>query len=498
MTVKNPLLRRATAALGAISIAVSSLLLLGSPAVAAVGPDQPGAPTAGTLTVNKYSGSPVGSGENPDPENLLDGVQFTVQQVGKLNAGNSCEPIDLAAAPDWDGLKGLFNSAPAAPSAPYCLISGSDVAQSTVNGTTVFNLDLGVYFVRETDPGQNNIVSKVPDFYVSIPTSEGSEGNGWNYNVVADPKNQILDEPTKTIDPTQAELTVGSDVTWNLNVPVPTLNNGEKFTEAIALDALDSRLRYVANSTVATVGGTPLVQGTHYNVTGNAVWTFTAAGRAVLDANMGQSITLNFDTTVLSVGNGAIPNDDYKSTFNGTTVPGEQVPYTYWGQLSILKTDNSKPNALNLAGAEFQVFNLTGVTCPAQAPSNGTVATGTSDTNGIVQWSHTSPASSPLGLWITNVDNGPADPAPSKDYCVYETVVPAGHTATPIDNPVTITPGESNVNAMTVVNAKTEGPDLPMTGAQGTILLTVGGLVIVAAGGGLILAARRRNNKQDA
>jgi len=497
MTVKKSLLRRATATLGAASLAVSGLLMLGSPAMAAAGPDQPGAPSNGTLTINKYSGSPVGPGQTPNPDDLLDGVQFTVKQVGKLTGTNSCQAIDLSKAADWDGLTGLFNSAPAAPAAPYCLVSGSDKAQSTVNGQTVFNLGLGVYFVQETAPGGNNIVSKVPDFYVSIPTSEGTTGNGWNYNVVADPKNQVMGAPSKTIDPNQGKLTVGSDVTWDLNVPVPTLNNNEKFTEAVITDTLDSRLKYVPDSSVLTIGGTRLTQGTDYNVSGNAVWTLTAAGRATLNANMGKDLKINFKTTVTSVGNGAIPNDKYESKFNGTTVPGEQTPYTYWGQLSILKTDDSKPTALNLAGAQFQVFNLTGATCPADAPDAGAIATGTSNANGVVQWGHTSPASSPLGLWITNVNNGPAAPAPTKNYCVYETVVPAGHTATPISNPITIQPGENNVNALTVVNAKTEGPDLPLTGAQGTLLLTVGGLLVVATGGGLIIAARRRQKNQD-
>lgn len=497
MTVRTSFARRATANLGAACLAASALLMVGSPAMAAVGPDQPGAPSSGTLTINKYAGSPVGPGQSPNPDDLLNGVEFTVQQVGKLNGGSTCQPINLTKAPDWQGLSGLFDSAPDAPAAPYCLVPDSAKSQATVDGKTTFDLGLGIYFVKETAPGGNNIVSKVPDFYVSIPTSEGESGNGWNYNVVADPKNQVMGEPTKTIDTEQANLTVGSDVTWNLSIPVPTLNNNEKFNEAVITDTLNSRLKYVANSSTVTIAGTTLNQGTDYTVSGNAEWTFTAAGRAVLNSNMGKDLKISFKTTVTSVGNGAIPNDTYQSRFNGTTVPGEETPYTYWGQLSILKTDDSKPTALNLAGAEFQVFNLTGASCPVSAPGTGAVATGTSDSNGVVQWGHTSPASNPLGLWITNVNNGPAAPAPTKNYCVYETVVPAGHTATPVKNPVTIQPGESNINAMTVVNAKTEGPDLPLTGAQGTLLLTVGGLLVVAVGGGLIVAARRRQKNQN-
>ena len=79
--------------------------------MAAVGPDQPNAPTKGTLTINKYSGSHTA---NPDPENLLDGVEFTVTQVGR-DVGGVCTAIDLTEAADWNGLPELFASAPAAP-----------------------------------------------------------------------------------------------------------------------------------------------------------------------------------------------------------------------------------------------------------------------------------------------------------------------------------------------------------------------------------------------
>lgn len=494
MTRNNPSLRRATAALGAASLAASSLLFFASPSLADVGPNQPGAPTEGTLTINKYSGAPVADGEMPDSNNLLDGVEFTVHQVGK-NSSGTCTAINLTNADDWTGLNALFESAPNAPTDPYCLVPGSATSQPTTNGQAVFGLDVGVYFVQETDPGNYNIVSKVPDFYVSIPTSEGQDGDGWNYDVVADPKNQIMDAPSKEINTAQGEFTLGSEVEWTLTVPVPTLNNEEKFTEASVEDILDSRLDYVEGSSVVTLDDVAVPEN-DFEVEGNATWNFTPA---LFDNHMGRELKITFKTVVISVGDGEIPNDEYTSSFNGTEVPGEVVPYTYWGQLSILKTDDSKPTALNLQGAEFQVFNLLeDGTCPSAAPQTGAIATGISGSDGMVKWNHTTPASSPLGLWVANTNDGPADPVPTNSYCVFETVVPAGHTATPIDNPVEITPGEANVNPLEVVNPKTEGPDLPLTGAQGTIALTIGGAVIVAAGAGLMIAARRRQGKQNA
>lgn len=480
-------LRRTTAGVGAAALALAGLILLAPAAHAEVGPDQPNAPTSGSLTIAKYSGSPVGPGETPDPSTLLDGVEFTVTQVGRMSGG-VCAPVDLTVATGWDGLEGLFESAPDAPAGEFCELTPG-VAQQTVDGTTTFDLDVGVYFVRETDSGEHHVVSKVPNFYVSIPMSEGASGDGWNYHVQAEPKNQIVDLPSKTIDGDQQELVVGDTVTWQLSVPVPTLNNNETFTSASVTDALDQRLSYAAST--LTLDGTELVEGTHYSVERAGVtWTFRAEGRALLNAAMGKTLSISLDTTVLEVGDGSVPNQAYSSEFNGASVPGEVTPYTYWGQLAIFKHDDSAPKK-PLTGAEFQVFPAaTDGTCPADAPTTGAVAIGTSDDAGVVQWDRMNP-SNVLGLWVANSPDGPlADP--SKPYCVYETVVPAGHTAMPINNPVTITPGEANTLTLDVENPKTEGPDLPLTGAAGTAALTIGGLLVIAAGAVTILLQRRR------
>lgn len=482
----TPALRRTSTAMAALALALGGAVALGSAASADVGPDQPDAPDEGTLTIWKYAGSPVEDPNDLDAEDLLDGVEFTVTQVGVMD-GSECVALDLTDAADWDGLEDLFDSAPAAPAAPFCLTDTVQV-KATDAGEAAFGLDVGIYFVQETDPGDNPIVSSVPNFYVSIPTSTG---DGWNYDVVAHPKNQLMETPTKTISGDQAELVLGAEVTWTMTVPVPTLNNNETFTQAVITDDLDTRLNYVPGSSVVTVGSTPLDDGTDYNVTGNAVWEFTAAGRAVLDVNMGEEMTIEFATEVVEVGDGGIANDDYSSTFNGTEVPGEPEPYTYWGELEINKVDDSTP-AKALKGAEFQVFPALEGVCADEAPTGGAIATGTSGADGVVLWGDAADAT--LGLWVANVDDGPADPLPSKDYCVYETVVPAGHTGGVIDNPVTITPGSGETGIfLEVENPKKDGPDLPLTGAQGTLAMTVVGLLLVGAGIGGVAIARRGN-----
>ena len=489
MFTQRSRMRRVAATAGTLMLALTGVLGVGTAASAAtVGPDQPDAPSNGTLTINLYEGETGQNAGDLAGNGGLSGIEFTVQQVG-VKSGSTCTPIDLKDASQWEGLDALFATAPAAPADPYCATTVDvDVTKS---GTVEFNLPVGEYFVQETGHGDNNVVSEVPNFYVSIPTSDGTSGAGWNYNVVANPKNQLMGEPTKVISDRPADLTIGSTVGFTITIPVPTLNNNETFTEAVVNDKLDGRLSLVAGSSTIKVGGTTLVEGTHYTVASDASWTLNEAGRKVLDANMGGTMTLTFDTTVLSVGDGAVPNTDYSTTFNGTKVPGSSDTYSYWGQLGINKTDDSDtPNPLE--GAEFQVFELTADTCPATVPATGAVATGTSNASGDVIWNES--GSALQGLWVSNVNGGPAADTQTKDYCVYETVVPAGHTAVAVDNPVTITAGEDNANVFTVVNAKTEGPNLPLTGAQGTLLMTVGGILLVVLGGGGMLIARRKNN----
>ena len=488
MKTKNTTLRRVWAGVAAVALGVTGAAAVGGAAMAADGPDQPGAPTEGTLTINKYAGGPLATGELLDGREKLNGVEFTVTQVGR-NVGGVCTAIDLTDAADWAGLDGLFASAPAEPASPFCLTT---VAQDdvTVGGQVVFDLAVGVYFVQETDPGDNPIVSAVPNFYVSIPTSEGADGAGWNYDVVADPKNQLMEGPTKTIEGQPSGLVVGSNVTWPLSIPIPTLNNNDTFTTASIYDTLDSRLTYV--SSTMSIGSTALVEGTHYDRSGNQVWTFNAAGRAILDANQGETISLSLVTRVSGeFANGDIPNNTYGSEFNGATVPGVPVPYTYWGQLRIQKNDDSSP-VKGLKDAQFQVFlpNSDG-TCETTAPATGSIATGTSDVNGVVQWAGASPTNA-LGLWIANSDTPLTNP--SKVYCVYETVVPAGHTAVAFPAAQTIRPGTVTSPNLTVVNAKVDGPDLPLTGAAGTLAMTLGGLALVAVGGGAMVVSRRRRS----
>ncbi|ALD73260.1 Fimbrial subunit type 1 precursor [Trueperella pyogenes] len=81
----------------------------------------------------------------------------------------------------------------------------------------------------------------------------------------------------------------------------------------------------------------------------------------------------------------------------------------------------------------------------------------------------------------------------SKDYCLKETAAPAGYVLDPVGRTVTVKAGKDATELIEFENVKVEGPDLPLTGAQGTAIMVAAGLLLLAAGAGTVYVARRRN-----
>lgn len=508
MTTQKRALRRIVAGAGALVLAAAGLVASGSAAYAAPGPGQEGAPDEGSLTIHKFVGDEGDAGDGTEQTvdaEPLDDVEFTIWRLG-VEENGSCVALDMTDTEHWNFVPdaGAPRTLDGVEAAGFCL-SGDPVTGTTDgNGELTFDgLALGLYYVQET-AAPAEVVSRTAPFYVSIPLPHDTES--WVYDVHAYPKNQVADAPEKTINPDDEQpdngLVLGSIVEWTISQTVPQLNDGDSYESASIWDYLPSSLEYDQTLSV-TLNGTELAEGTDYEVDATGVtWTLLPNGLAQLTA--GDVIDVTFTTKVVEVPeNGEIANpgsDDpenpgYGSEFNGGKTPGDPTPYTYWGQLSILKTDDSTP-AQNLSGAEFKVFETAADgTCAAEAPASGEIATGLSNANGIVEWAGQNP-NTHLGLWIANSADGPL-PSPSKDYCLYETVVPAGHTALPIDNPITIEPGTVDLGDTVIVNPISEGPDLPLTGAQGALFMTIGGLLLIALGAGAVVLSRRRQHAES-
>lgn len=504
MTSKSSALRRLTSVVGTVAIAVAGVISMGQVASAAVGPDQPDAPETGSLTVHKYVGEEADAGTGEEitiPGAVpLEGAEFTLWRLGVDNGG-ACEAIDLADTNHWTHVpNGAAPADLADVQDDFCIVGPETSGETDQDGEYTFsNLPLGLYYVQETD-APANIVSKTAPFYVSIPLPH--EDQNWLYDVHVYPKNQELDAPTKIINDDAEQpgkgLTVGSVVEWTISQKVPALNEGEEYTSATIWDVLNPAELEYAGTTSVSLNGTPLVEGTDYTIDAGVVsWSLTKKKLAEIRA--GDTIEVVFTTTVLAVtetgdidnpGSEGPDKPGYGSEFNGGTTPGGTTPHTYWGQLTVNKGDTEMVN--KLAGAEFAVFNNAenGV-CAPEAPETDAIATGVSDAEGVVRWNDVTP-DNPLGLWIANSSDGEIA-NPNKDYCLYETKAPAGYVAGP-SQVVNIKPGTNAKLVVNFENTKKEGPNLPLTGGQGTMAMTVGGIVLMLAGAGAVYVLRRRDN----
>ena len=501
--------KRFAAGLGALAVTLGSFGLgaaASADQVGQVGPDQEGHPTSGSLTIHKLVGSQGSAGDGTQQNisgKALADVDFTIWQLGK-DSGGTCKAIDLTDTNAWANVPATTAPATldAVKAAGYCVVDpAAGTTKTTVgNGELTFSdLALGLYYVDETK-APANVSSKTAPFYVSVPLPH-TDGS-WIYNVHAYPKNQVVDAPSKTIntDVNQGGLTVGSTVQYTITQTVPALNAGETYKSASIWDVMPTDGSLAYNSTASVkLNGTALDAADYTIDPSGTTWKLSDSGLKKLHA--GDTLEVVFTAKVLKVtatGDIQNPGSDgtkpgYGSEFNGGKVPGGPTPYTYWGQLKVTKVDQKdKP----LKDAEFKVTAKGTEACAPEVGNQTVVSAGKSGSDGVVLWSPNTPDnSSPLGLFVANSSNG-ALTNPSKDYCLYETKAPAGYTGAAVKT-VNVKAGTTAISNVSVTNTQKEGPKLPLTGAQGTLLMVVGGLVLVAAGTGAVVATRKRQAAQD-
>lgn len=518
-------------------------------------PANTNADTTGSLTIHKYLG-PVGAPGNglgtytpPAGTVPLGGVEFTVKQLGITVQGDTeleCEVIDLHDSSqnlDWNKLQGTAPAAPT-PGVPAVGATVGDLClpeegatyiltTSTTSGAdfgtvTQKEMPLSAYYVYESDASGAvtedgepiTVASHAVPFFVTVPlptvatdgtpAGTGGSGQNWVYDVNVYPKNQDVTEPTKTVDEELSDLTVGQQLTWTILAPIPDLS--DPITVAKIYDELDDNLKFVSTTSVKVDGADAvgvLESQPAADDTSSIDWDFgSTAGLALMNANKGKNIEIVFVTQVTALPESGIVDNPggtigngYGSLFNDTETGGSTDPGKAAGLLKITKVDAADATK-TLAGAKFTVYprpidGTSGdyVACATDAPTTGTIFTGTSDNNGVVQWDP-APGHSPLNLPIA-VWQDKEPESVSKDYCVYETQAPSGYTAAKDALVVTMTPGgtEDLTISPTIQNTRSTGPTLPLTGAAGTTLLIVGGLGLVAVAFGASMVIRNRQRK---
>ncbi|MBP1327107.1 fimbrial isopeptide formation D2 family protein/LPXTG-motif cell wall-anchored protein [Leucobacter exalbidus] len=463
--------RRALAIFGAAALATLGVFAGGSAAHAAE--PLPGniEGSSGSLTIHKHTGTPgdVGNGQElADASTIaglgvgLEGVTFSVERVAFDGAA-----IDLSTAAGWDQAEG---ATPAnAATAPYSLPAAD--AQSVTTGAdgTVKLSDLayGLYLVTETGAGANPIVGAVEPFLVSVPYPN-AETSSWNYDVHVYPKNLLADNPTKEVS-SEGAIKQGDVVTWTITVPVPRPAEGNVYTNFSITDDLDPLLTLTGVS--VSLDGTTLTEGTDYVATPA---TLPAADGPLVtvtpnlaNVQTGQTYVVTLTTEV--TGAGEIVNYALRNT-NG--VEKEIGPaQTNWGKVQLVKENQS---GATLQGAKFELWNAD--------KTEIVLAEQTTDASGVINFD---------AVWVGN------DADKTETYCLKETAAPAGYVLP--NDPWTCVEVTSNATGIAVgqrvINTQQVGPQLPLTGSNGSTIAMAGGIALVLIAGGATLVGARRKSR---
>lgn len=500
MSSHNNRFRRLAAGIGAFTLTLVGVAGVGTAAYAAgfVPPTE----TTGTLTLHKHV---AGDGETEGSLGApLSGVVFSSQEVGIL-VDSVCKPLDLTTPAGWNSANTVIDyfEAPAtAGQLPigYCKIGTASTFTATdANGETTKTLNRGLYLITETSPGSNLISTPAAPFLVTIPmpvttTTDGVTTNSWDYSVDAYPKNVLTTvTPTKTVGTSnvKAEVVPGALVPWTITVPVPVAAFPYTTIEISDVPSAGHTFEEFTGISVNDVDLENVEDGTQYYSTSGSTVTLLPAGLAAVNAIVTgtDATTANIVVTLTTKINTGIKPGTYTNqanvNLNGTTTP-TTVPKSYWGKLSVLKHATGDTTEV-LGGAEFSVYEK-GIaeTCVAAVAAGSPVATGTTDaTTGLFE----------TVLWIANAQSDDAT-LKSKIYCLVETAAPQGYLLDSTPREITLsTANDSFTTSYQFPNTQPEGPDLPLTGAQGTLAMTLGGLLLVGVGGGALVVSRRRTSK---
>ena len=523
--------RRAAAAAGVLTLA---FLGLAPSAVATETPNYGNIKTEvkGSLAIHKHLtgggkdiGTPTGTPKNDeDKAPAVEGVVFTAYPITDIN---------LKDPAGWDTISNLAKSGvpdsactnPAAPTlGAHTFGKGMASPATTKEGlATITEMPVQAYLVCETTtPG--DIVQKAKPFVVTIPhpnTAAGADGQ-WIYDVNVYPKNEAIDVD-KTIQAQKLNgYGVGSLIKFPVESTAPTLDAKSFYKYFQLKDTLDERLSEVTATEVSLEGTT--LQPTDYDVVTNqqtVTVTFTAEGLKKIKAAPGKKVSAVFQGKVTKAGsNGTITN---RAQVISDTVYAEQPPTpvtpptnpenpptsdevtSNWGDLSIKKVDTHQQGQTKagLQGAQFQLYKAKDAyanTCSNEKEGDPIAINGettlTTDAQGAINVK---------GLFISDsIDGANRDnqkDATARCYVLVETKAPAGYVLPAGDGavtPVKIEVGAVTTDNVTIENTKQSVPGLPLTGANGMLILTASGAALLMIAVGSVLVARYRERKQNA
>lgn len=279
----------------------------------------------GSLTINKYEGN------EQDPDKLLDGVTFTAYKVADIvqsttEAGTTdvkMQPVEALTTIDpdiqitsetkYDNIRDTVDAALADGADPkLTAFATATTGDNGTKGQAVFNeMPVGVYLIVETD-APSQIVNKTANFLVSIPMAN-ADGTGWNYDIVANPKNAAVyggislkkygknytpdgNSSEAPLEGAKFYLQRKEGDEW-VTVTAPTVSNGN--------GTVDAETGLLTTNRDGMINITDLAPGTYRFI------EYSAPQGYIMDGQAAYEFTINNDQTVTI-------SDAYKDTLENT------------------------------------------------------------------------------------------------------------------------------------------------------------------------------------
>lgn len=371
--------------------------------------------------------------------------------------------------------------------------TGTTVTGKTGNdGQLKFNSDgtnfqQGIWLFTETIEGEvtdtvtnkkykaSEVAPSTP-FIVSLPYTN-AEGNGWNYNVVVQPKNTTAGVTKEVKD---ANKNVGDTIEYVVHGNVPVVPEGEKLKGFRLEDTLDTENLEEIKAQVALSNGTELATGDYTldinQDTGKVTLNFTNLDKlAGLDAGTTVDLTITAKVKKLAGTDGIAVNKarqfvHYPNQDNETETASNEVK-SYWGQVKVVKTEEGSETPLK--GAEFELYRCTGDEPQANQLQEqdkitiGETSKWTTGDDGTVLID---------GIHVTDIEDD--SKSIEKSYCLLETKAPRGFVASSEVHKFTLASNDETINTASPVqyeakikNTRSEMPQLPLTGGMGIGLL---------------------------
>ncbi|MDO4259124.1 MAG: SpaH/EbpB family LPXTG-anchored major pilin [Actinomycetaceae bacterium] len=462
MSTLRTISRRIILAFSAAMLAIAPSVIA-SPQAHAATPADIDFNAKGSITIHKYENPAwADSAANgqvlnaPASAKPIQGVTFTVRRMVNF---------DLRRQGDWDRLTqhevGYFSQS----------ANGTPVTQVTdASGTTTFsNLPVGAYYVTESN-APANVHTMSPPFIVTIPhPSQGQGGtSSWVYDVHVYPKNTVKSDPVKTLDDSKAFLK-GDDISWTIDQVIPAPSVADPLTSITLIDELPYGFTY-KSAKVYVNGVEQTLPITHDRGTVTANVASSVAG-------FGAGNTIRLEITTTASDGGARPNrsETQFRTKNGFSRAYSNTVTSPWAFIDILKVEAGTTTGLK--GAQFELYKDAACTPTEKVEID------------------------PQKLLSQHWGDLP-DPllVKARAYYVKEVNPPSGYLV-PANNCMKIEPSPVDNNdddrpkVLQVENVKAAAPPLPATGANGELLLAIGGGVVILTGLGIVFVALRRRAK---